>query len=114
MRRERHLLEGAVGVVGGEERRQRKERREQRAHPDHAGADALEQLRLGAHAERKERSHEDEEGDHEHRLARMAPREPQVARERPGESAREGAGDAALMRPSSARARERARDRGAW
>jgi hypothetical protein len=41
--RQRHLLQRAVGMVGGEQARQAEQRREQRRDPQHARADALQQ-----------------------------------------------------------------------
>src|SRR5207237_9045115 len=79
-----------VAEIGREHSLERKERGKHRAHPDHAGSDAPQQLGLGAHAERKERGDEDEERNHEQCLARMAPRDPHVAAERPRESRAEG------------------------
>ena len=67
MRRERELLERAVGIVACEQARQRQHRREQRRDPDDAGPHHAQQRRVGTHPERKEARddrEENERGEH--------------------------------------------------
>ena len=77
---EHHLLERAVGVVGGEQAAEREHRGKQRRHPDHARRDGPQLVRLGADAEREQAHHDDEEQQHggyvappPHRHQQLAP-----------------------------------------
>ena len=55
------LLQGAIGMVGGEQARQRQHRRKQRSDPDHAGGDGAQQRRLRPYAQRKQAHYDREE-----------------------------------------------------
>src|SRR5690606_41311827 len=54
-----HLLERAVGVVGGEQACEPEQARKQRRDPDDAGGDRAQQFDVGTHGEREQARHQD-------------------------------------------------------
>ncbi len=73
-----HLLQRAVGVVGGIELRHRQHRRQQGTDPDHARGDLPQRLRLRTDAEGKQQRGHGEKPQRQHDIDAPAGRQAQV------------------------------------
>ena len=104
IRRQRDLLQRAVGVIPGEEPRQRQQRGEQGGDPQHAGAHRRQQRPFGSRREREQRNHDHVEQQLHAEFRARAQRDLEVARERPAHAGQHGARIAADAEAGSARA----------
>src|SRR5215831_13308748 len=77
--RKRQQIEFSVPIIRLEQPVERQQRREQRRHPDDAGTNALQDLRLGTDPKREQDDRENEEPEDKSGVAALAQGEAQIA-----------------------------------
>src|SRR5262249_50487413 len=99
---QRQLVEAAVFVLRDEQPLERQQGGQERGYPQHAGADTREDVRLRPDAEWKQQCGQYVEDEHQHGIAALAQRQPQIATDE-GEGSRHHFCSAAAAKSARAR-----------